>query len=138
MKKLYFITAILLMGYSVFASGDFFGWACGGVDEQGGVLLATTNGVNWFRQGVGQISTNDLSGVCATGKGSVWTVGETEDDYAAIYYSPDNGLTWTRQGDSVSLPTNKLAKVCECSYKLSIISRFTLHRYRTILGRGGK
>jgi len=100
------------MGMPVQGAGHFVGWACGGGDAQGGILFATTTGVDWSRQGVGQLPMVDLGGVCSSGTGNVWVVGSVEGTYAAVYYSPDNGASWSRQGDASSLPSNVLQKVC--------------------------
>ena len=97
---------------SALGSNDYIGWGCGGVDTQGGMLLCTTNCTDWFRQGAGQLSSNTLLGVCSAGKNKVWVVGVPEDGYSAIYYSPNNGKTWIRQGDISSLPNQTLQKVC--------------------------
>lgn len=97
---------------SVWGDGHFDGWVCGGSDTNGGILLATTNGTEWARQGVGQLPMVDLSGVCSSGTGNVWVVGSVEGAYAAVYYSPDNGASWSRQGNASSLPPQDLRKVC--------------------------
>lgn len=93
-------------------AGHFEGWVCGGGDAQGGLLLATTNGTDWARQGIGQLPLVGLSAVCSSGTGNVWVVGDVEGEYAAIYYSSDSGMSWSRQGDASSMPSNVLQKVC--------------------------
>ncbi len=92
------------------AQAQFIGWACGGVDTNGGVLLCTTNGVDWFRQGVGQLGTHAMSGVAAAGR-HVWVVGDPAAGYAAVYHSADYGATWARQGSAMTLPTGTLHKI---------------------------
>ncbi|MDA3799578.1 MAG: YCF48-related protein [Kiritimatiellae bacterium] len=114
MKKLLFcllISSTVCLS-STFGSNNYIGWGCGGVDAQGGMLLCTTNCTDWFRQGVGQLSSNLLLGVCSAEKDKVWVVGAPEDGYSAIYYSPNNGTTWLRQGNISSLPNQLLQKVC--------------------------
>ncbi|MCA1809364.1 MAG: hypothetical protein ABR497_09785 [Kiritimatiellia bacterium] len=86
------------------------GWACGGLDSEGGVLLCTTNGTDWFRQGAGQLGANALGGAAAIGR-RVWVVGEPADGYASIFHSADAGVTWERQGDTVTLPDAVLQKI---------------------------
>jgi photosystem II stability/assembly factor-like uncharacterized protein len=88
----------------------FVGWAAGGTDSNGAVLLATTNGTDWFRQGIGQLPNVDLGAVCSAGTGSVWLAGGPLSGYGAIYYSGDDGATWTRQGDSNTIPNVELFK----------------------------
>ncbi len=92
-------------------AGAWIGWACGGVETNGGVLLCTTNGADWFRQGVGQLGTAALSGVAAVAGRHVWVVGDPEGGYATIYYSPDAGQHWGRQGEPGSLPDAPLHKI---------------------------
>lgn len=96
----------------VWGAGHFEGWVCGGSDTNGGVLLHTTNGTDWVRQGIGQLPLVDISGVCSSGTGNVWVVGDVQGAYAAVYYSPDSGASWSRQGDAASLPPRTLRKVC--------------------------
>jgi len=102
----------VFVGSSVFALSDYVGWGCGGSDDLGGIILCTTNCTDWFRQGVGQITSNGTSGICSTDGGKVWVVGEPENDYSAIYHSPNYGANWFRQGDETSLPNQTLQKVC--------------------------
>lgn len=114
MKRLLFLLLLLnaFINSSAFASSAYIGWGCGGSDELGGILLCTTNGIDWFRQGVGQITTNRTGGICSTDGGNVWVFGEPENDYSAIYYSPNYGKDWVRQGNETSLPKQTLQKAC--------------------------
>ncbi len=90
---------------------QFIGWACGGMDGQTGLLVCTTNGVDWFRQGVGQLGTTPLGSVAAVNGRHVWVTGDLEGGYASIYYSSNAGQTWTRQGNASSLPHQPLHKI---------------------------
>ncbi len=102
---------VVALGAAAPARAGFIGWAGGGSNDGCGVLLCTTNGTDWFRQGVGQLPAASLSGVAAVNGRHVWVVGDSVDGYAAIYYSPDGGVTWARQGDADSLPDVTLHKV---------------------------
>ena len=100
-----------LVATSASAPEQFVGWACGGADGQGGILLCTTNGTTWFRQGIGQLGTNSLGAVAASAGRFVWTAGDPANGFAAIYHSSDAGVTWIRQGDASTLPDGPLHKI---------------------------
>ncbi|MEI7435344.1 MAG: alpha/beta fold hydrolase [bacterium] len=91
------------------AQSRFVGWAVGGPDGSGPTILCTTNGQDWFRQGLGQIPYTFLEGVASKGS-NVWVVGDVTNGYGNIYHSGDDGSTWTRQGDSNSIPAAELSK----------------------------
>ena len=102
---------LALVATATSAPAQFVGWACGGADGQGGILLGTTNGATWFRQGIGQLGTNPLVAVAASAGRFVWTVGDPANGFAAVYHSSDAGVTWIRQGDASTLPNTPLHKI---------------------------
>jgi len=103
---------VFFCAFLMVSNAGFIGWASGGVDAEGGVLLATTNGVDWFRQGTGQFERVDLGGVSSFATGHVWVVGAETGGYGTVFYSADAGVSWVRQGDTNTIPSCDLSKPC--------------------------
>ena len=88
------------------------GWVVGNCDAENPTILCTTNGADWFRQGLGYVPRVGLNSVAVSPSGgNVWIAGATQGGYAAIYHSADAGATWSRQGNSAMLPDRDLFKI---------------------------
>jgi predicted outer membrane repeat protein len=99
---------------SISAPDDYFvGWAVGTPDDDGPTVLCTTNGRDWFRQGLTQLPSIVFAGVASRGS-NAWIVGEPDGGYGSIYCSSNDGATWVRQGDAGSVPDYALLK-CRAS-----------------------
>ena len=114
-KQSFAAGATALMAIAVFSTSDaanFQGWVVGNCDAENPTILCTTNGSDWFRQGVGSVPRLGLNSVAVSPAGnSIWIAGEMYSGYAAIFHSSDAGATWTRQGNSSMLPAKALYKI---------------------------
>ena len=73
------------------------GWVVGNCDAENPTILCTTNGADWFRQGLGYVPRVGLNSVAVSPSGgNVWIAGAAQGGYAAIYHSADAGATWSR------------------------------------------
>ena len=85
------------------------GWIVGSPIGDGyGVILHTTDGVHWARQGSnGTVPDVVLSDIRAIDSQTAWAVGSSEGGYGTILRTDDGGNSWVRQGDA-SLPNVSL------------------------------
>jgi photosystem II stability/assembly factor-like uncharacterized protein len=70
------------------------GWAAGGFEQSGGIILATTDGgLHWKNQYID--STTSFSALCFTSSRQGWVAGG--NGYGVILATVDSGHTWTPQ-----------------------------------------
>ncbi len=113
---------IALSAFAIFpaaGAANIRGWVVGNCDAENPTILCTTNGADWFRQGLGSVPRIGLNSVAVSPSGgNVWIAGATQSGYAAIYHSADAGATWTRQGNSAMLPGKDLFKIRAASERV--------------------
>ena len=93
-------------------TGEWFGWAVGGPDLSGSMVLRTADGgINWERQLSPAFGSVDMSGVCTVDSMCAWVVGFPSDGYGTAVRTIDGGENWQRLGSQGVLPNSSFNSV---------------------------
>jgi photosystem II stability/assembly factor-like uncharacterized protein len=94
------------------SSQSVYGWITGGPADGYGIILRTTDGQNWVRQGSSSsIPESNINAVSVVDSLTVWVTGEFADGYGVVLRTTDGGSSWTRVGDASSIPGGALGVV---------------------------